>query len=228
VGLHWNVDGDERPWYGSPQDDIVEWHLYGKETYDVHALAAEVTRKVRETWGYGKPVLLGEFGYGGDKDFDHTHVGLWSMTFSGGGVLAHSAPAFTEDSDVMMTPERARHFQVLRQFLDAVDPPGSRPPLEPQADPSVDVPGARAWLLGRPGTYALWVMGPKQGYGKPVEGARVVLPGVAPGRYRVRWYDDVTGALLRTEEAEARAGALALPVPAFTRHVAATVDSRTP
>ena len=38
--------------------------------------------------------LVGEVAYGGEdqQTFDHTHAGIWSATFSGAGVLAHSAP----------------------------------------------------------------------------------------------------------------------------------------
>ncbi|HSP79058.1 MAG TPA: cellulase family glycosylhydrolase, partial [Myxococcaceae bacterium] len=223
VGLHWNIDGDDRDWYGHPESDLVQWHLYGKETYQVHALAAELTRKVRETWEYGKPVLLGEFGYGGDDPatYEHTHVGLWVTTFSGAGVLAHSAPPFSLDSDVMMTPERARHFRVLADYLSGLD--WTRP-LVPQPEPEVSLAGARAWALGRPDYRALWVMGPKVGYGEPVEGARLKLSGVAPGRYRVRWWDDVTGALLASEELTLTEGPVALRIPRFTRHVAGLLE----
>jgi hypothetical protein len=223
VGLHWNVEGDDRAWYGHPEADLVQWHLYGKETYQVHGLAAELTRKVRETWGYGKPVLLGEFGYGGDdpKTYDHTHVGLWVTTLSGAGVLAHSAPPFTEDSDVLMTPERAKHFRVLADYLARLD---RTKPMAPQADPKVSVAGARAWAWGRPDHQALWVMGPKEGYERPVEGATLTLPGLKAGRYRVRWWNDVTGEPLASEELALPEGDATLRVPTFTRHLAGLVE----
>ena len=52
-------------------------------------------RQVEETWGFGKPVVCGEFGYGGEDHttFDHTHDGIWSLLFSGAGrPRAHRAP----------------------------------------------------------------------------------------------------------------------------------------
>ncbi len=115
VGLHWNIEGDERDWWSSNACDIVQWHLYGPEVYDVHALAAEVTRKTRETWGFGKPVLLGEFAYGGEPkpDYDHTHVGLWASSFFWRGRARTQRAAINVDSDELVTPERAVHFRVL-------------------------------------------------------------------------------------------------------------------
>ncbi|CAM3593917.1 cellulase family glycosylhydrolase [Corallococcus sp. ZKHCc1 1396] len=223
VGLHWNVDGDERPWYASPRNDLLQWHLYGEDFYQVHALAAELTRKVAETWGYDKPILCGEFGYGGEDraTFDHTHVGIWVTTFSGAGGLAHSAPPFTEDSDVPMTPERGRHFRVLADFLARL-PPG--PPLLPLAAPGASPGGTRAWALGRPGLQALWVMGAKEGYGQPVSDARVLVR-LEPGRYRVTWWDDVTGAVLGREERTMSGPETSLGVPAFTRHAAGMLEA---
>ncbi|RKH57576.1 DUF5060 domain-containing protein [Corallococcus interemptor] len=223
VGLQWNVDGDERPWYASRLDDLLQWHLYGKEFYEVHALAAELTRKVAETWGYDKPILLGEFGYGGEdrRTYDHTHVGIWVTTFCGAGVLAHSAPPFTEDSDVPMTPERGRHFRVLADYLARL-PPG--PPLLPMESPPASPDGTRSWAMGRPGLQALWVMGAEQGYGEPVSGAQVRV-GLGPGEYRITWWNDVTGEVLSREQRLVAQPEVLLSVPPFVRHAAGVVEA---
>ncbi|WNG50818.1 cellulase family glycosylhydrolase [Archangium minus] len=224
VGLHWNEsEGDERPWYASPHNDVLQWHLYGKEYYQVHALAAEFTRKVAESWGYGKPVLCGEFGYGLDdpQTFDHTHVGIWSATFSGAGVLAHSAPPFTADSDVLMTPKRGRHFRVLSDFLSRLS---LSPPLHPQLAPLATPEGTRAWVLGRSGYWALWILGAEKGYGSPVRDATVRM-GAPSGKYRVTWWNDVTGEQLATEELTAQQEGLVLRLPGFVRHVAGVVEA---
>lgn len=224
VGLHWNIEGDEHAWYGHEQNDFVQWHLYGKEIYDSHDLAKEMTRKIRETWRHGKPTLIGEFGYGGEdrSTFDHTHVGIWTATFAGAGALSHSAPPFTLDSDTPMTDERAEHFRVLSGFLARFDP---KTPLTPLEDRPAAPQGSHAWVMKSGGDRALWVMGPKKGYGTPVEGARVVLQDVAPGAYQIEWFDDVTGAALQTQAATVGENRelLAAPPP-FTRHVAARVS----
>jgi hypothetical protein len=217
VGLHWNIEGDERDWWSTSACDIVQWHLYGKEYYDVHALAAEMTRKVRETWHFGKPVLVGEFAYGGEAKpaYDHTHVGLWSAIFSGAGVLAHSAPPFNIDSDELMTSQRARHFRTLRAFLEGM------PELSP-GEVSVEG-GASAWALESHdrNVAAVWLLAPKASYDVPMRGLRVQLSGVANGRWRVEWVDDVTGHAVGSSNEIAADGRLNLTAPVFTRHVAA-------
>jgi hypothetical protein len=206
VGLHWNIEGDERNWWDSPECNVVQWHLYGKETYEVHALAAEMTRKVRETWSHGKPVLVGEFAYGGEAKpaYDHTHVGLWSAIFSGAGVLAHSAPPFNIDSDELMTPRRARHFRTLRDFLAGL------PELVPGEISASG--GASAWVLvGR---------SPR----KDVAAVWLLAPGLADGHWRAEWTDDVTGRALGRSFGVSAKGHLSLTPPTFIQHVAARLS----
>lgn len=225
VGLHWNVDGDERPWYASPANSAVEWHLYGKEYYEPHALARELTRKVEETYGDGKPVVCGEFAYGGEDHvtYDHTHVGIWTLLMSGAGAVAHSAPPFQIDSDEPMTRARAAHFRVLSDFLrDA-----RAGELEPRRDLSVEPRDAAAWSL-RSETgdrRAIWLLAGERGYGRRVLGARVTVPELPAGRYRVSWRDDVTGASLETASIASDGHApVTLDAPPFVRHVAAIVE----
>jgi hypothetical protein len=215
VGLHWNIEGDERDWWSNDACHIVQWHLYGKEVYDVHALAAEMTRKVRETWSFGKPVLVGEFAYGGEAKpgYDHTHVGLWSAAFSGAGVLAHSAPAFNVDSDELMTPERARHFHVLRDTLASL--PGAEPG-------EIEVTrGASGWVLLGERAGAIWLLGPASGYGLPFKGAQVRVQGAAEGLWRVEWLDDVSRTSLGEFQVRTIDGELEIPAPPFVRHAVA-------
>jgi hypothetical protein len=221
VGLHWNVEGDEREWWASEACDVVQWHLYGREVYDVHALAAEMTRKVRETWHYRKPVLVGEFAYGGEAkpEYDHTHVGLWAAAFSGAGVLAHSAPPFNVDSDELMTPERARHWRVLREVLESL---GVYEPGIAHATGNV-----AAWRLDGASATALWLMAPPAVYGRPVDGVAVSLDGLAPGAWRAVWRDDVDGTVLRREKVVAANGPTVLNAPAFSRHVVVRLERET-
>jgi len=220
VGLHWNIEGDEREWWNSPECSVVQWHLYGKEVYEVHALANEITRKVRETWNHGKPVLLGEFAYGGEPKpaYDHTHVGLWAAVFSGAGALAHSAPPFNIDSDELMTPQRARHFRTLSDFLKGM------PPMQPG---DVSATGASAWaLVGTGNVAALWLLAPEAGYGAPVHGVHVDVRGLADGRWRIEWLDDVSGQSRGGTTATSADGHLHLQVPPFVMHVAARLVRR--
>jgi hypothetical protein len=222
VGLHWDVTRDERPWWASERCDVVQWHRYGPDVYDPHRLAAALVETVRDTRRYGKPVLVGEFGYGGEPQpaWDHTHVGIWAASFAGAGVLAHSAPVFTIDSDAPMTPERARRFRTLAAFLRRADARGA---VAPAPDPAVSLPGARALALAGERTLALWVHAPRKGYGRPVRGLRVSVAGLAPGTWRITWLDDVSGAELARETRPLGASA-ELAAPAFRRHVAAIAE----
>jgi hypothetical protein len=221
VGLHWNVERDERAGWASAGCDVVQWHR-GPDVYDVHALAGALVATARDTARYGKPVLVGEFAWGGEAKpgYDHTHVGLWASTFAGAGVLAHSAPPFTVDSDEPMTPDRALHFRTLAAFLARAE---AREALRPGPEPRTSVPGLRALALGGESTVALWVHAPRLGYGTAVRGAAVTVAGLAPGRWRVTWIDDVSGEELAREERSVRTRA-SLPVPPFTRHVAALLE----
>jgi hypothetical protein len=222
VGLHWNVEEDERGWWSSAGCDVVQWHRYGPDVYDVHALADALVRTTRDTARYGKPVLVGEFGWGGDPKpaHDHTHVGIWAATFAGAGILAHSAPPFTIDSDEPMTPARARHFRTLAAVLRRAE---AREALTPAPDPPTSVRGLRVLALSGERTRAIWLHAPRAAYGKTVVGARVTLDGLTPGRWRVTWLDDVSGSELRVEERRA-ARQLVLDVPPFARHVAAIAE----
>ncbi len=223
VGLHWNIDGDERAWYASKANDLVQWHLYGKEFYDPRALAIEMARKVDETWGFDKPVFCGEFAYGGEDKatYDHTHNGIWSLLFSGAGALAHSAPVFEIDSDEPMTPERGSHFRVLAGVLDSFDRKGV---LLPARD--VEATRGRAWSLqiAATGERAIWLLGPKEGYGETIEGARVSFP-ARRGLFHARIFDDVTGRTLAERTIRAT-NAVAIDLPPFRRHLAVRVSRR--
>jgi hypothetical protein len=218
VGLHWNVEGDETNWWADPKNDLVQWHRYGPEIYDVHNLAAELTKRVEQTRHYEKPIFCGEFAYGGEgKPYDHTQVGLWSLTMSGAGALAHSAPQFNVDSDHPMTPQRARHFAALDRFME---PLLAHAPLEADEMVQVDALGAKMWSLRADRAVALWLMAPRAGYGGSIDEMSVDVE-LPAGRWRVEWIDDVTGRVIETNTVGSFGEATTLEVPSFARHIAA-------
>lgn len=222
VGLHGNVERDERPWWAAAGSDVVQWHRFGPDVNEVHDLADALVATVRDTARHGKPVLVGGFGWGGEPKpgYDHAHVGIWAATFAGAGVLANTAPPFSIDPGEPKTAERGRHFRSLAAFLARA----GREALSPAGDPEVSVPGMRALSLAGKRTVALWLLAPREGYGDPVEGARVVLRRLAPGRWRATWVDDATGEEMGTEEREVTQEEAVLVAPRFVRHVAAVVE----
>lgn len=56
-----------------------------------------------------------------------------------------------------------------------------------------------------------------------ITGLRLAVPGLAPGDYQVEWWNTYTGEIFRRAKASAAAGNLVLPVPPFTRDVAAVI-----
>lgn len=217
VGLSHNIGvSTERDWYGARENDVVQWHLYGEPFYEPNKLAVEMTRRVREVWEYDRPVLCGEFGYGGEDrtTHEHTHVGIWSAVFSGAGALSHTAPVFNIDSDEPMTRSRAQHFRVLRDFLDDMPAAWAAPRFD------AEVKGAaKAWQLavadGSSG--AVWLLAD----GTAKRDVELRLPQINGGRYRVTWVDDVSGARIMDTEVTADVNGLRITSPAFSRHVAA-------
>jgi hypothetical protein len=63
-------------------------------------------------------------------------------------------------------------------------------------------------------------VGAAAGYGQPVDGALVRLRDVPSGRYRLEWWDDVSGRVVATADLPTAGGELQLKVPTFTRHLA--------
>jgi hypothetical protein len=147
-------------------------------------------------------------------------VGIWAATFAGAGVLSHSAPVFTLDSDAPMTPERARRFRALSRFLSRAE---ARGPLSPALDARVGTRGLRALVLAREDVRAIWLHAPRVRYGRAVVGARVTVSGLKPGRWRLAWIDDVSGAELASATRELGGDAV-VTAPPFRRHVAALLE----
>jgi hypothetical protein len=222
VGLHWNCGGDEKAWWDAQECDVVQWHLYGPNVYEPHALAAEMTRKIEETWSHEKPILVGEFAYGGEdqQTFDHTHAGIWSATFSGAGVLAHSAPPFNIDCDEFMFPARGAHFKALATFLATLDDQAA---YVPRPDLAAVNKGARAWCLADGRHRAAWIMAGERGYDAPVTGAKLVLKDLPKGAYDVTFVDDTTAKAVGSLRLDAQGGDATIALPEFTRHVAVRV-----
>jgi hypothetical protein len=222
VGLHWNVEEDERPWYASASNDLVQWHLFGDEVRDAQALAAATTQKLRETDDLDKPVFCGAFGDGLEdrSTFDHTHVGIWSLAMSGAGALASTPPPLP------MAAARARHFAVLSTFLRSLDP---RRAYSPRSDVRLVSPldGTRIWSLSTDDRMdrVLWLLAPSEGYATATS-RTLAINAPRGARFRVSWIDDTTGRHVPHEPEHLAAtddDTLIVSVPPFARHIAARI-----
>jgi hypothetical protein len=129
-----------------------------------------------------------------------------------------------------MVPARAAHFRVLRNFLNGLHDARSLEVLAgslSEAEPA----GTRVLALGDARRRAVWVMGAKAGYGKPVTHTVLHMRDVPCEKVRVRWWNDVTGELLQEDQEQPRPAAakpgsceLSTQVPAFVRHVAGQLE----
>lgn len=207
VGLQWNVVDDERPWYESGANDLVQWHLFGPEVREPHEVARAVAMMVDETAALTKPVLCGALAA---VDAEQAHVGAWSLALSGAGALVRG-PA-------------APDLRVLSRTLRSLDP---RSAYAPTHDVRVVRPdGARAWSVGTvdKGDRLVWLLAPREGYGERVGDAALTINAPRGGRYRVRWIDDVTGEPIALETiTSSDEDVLVLHAPAYARHVLARV-----
>lgn len=156
--------------------------------------------------------VAAESGAGGPEQ-DLAHVKLWSATFAGGRALARASAS----------PDGLARSHRMRTIAEILRPALVHGALSPAPDAETSVSGMRARALAGEGSVALWVLAPGEGWGDPVERAKVTVRGLEPGRWRVTWLDDVSGAEIASEERDVDADA-ELAVPTFARHVAAILE----
>lgn len=229
-------------WSPSPKDwrlaslDWAQTHHYLRpadkdKARDEVAVVLERTRLVRQH-APRRPVMLGEFGLAednwqrsrwmqDDKELVHFHNALWASALSG----ASSTAMFWwwETLDQMGA---YREYRALAGFL--ADVPWTTGEL---GEAAAEVRGATVRVVGLSGKACayLWLSDPQATWHaavvekkKPgeIRGGTLEVRGLAPGRYRVTWWDTREGKVLSEETAEAKDGPLRLSVPAFTRDVA--------
>ncbi len=234
-------------WSPSPKDwrlaslDWAQTHHYLRpadkdRARDEVAVVLERTRLMRQH-APRKPVMLGEFGLAednwqrsrwmqDDKELVHFHNALWASALSG----ASSTAMFWwwETLDQMGA---YREYRPLSAFL--ADVPWTTGEL---GEATAEVRGATVRVVGLSGKACayLWLSDPQATWHaavvekkKPgeIRGATLEVGGLAPGKYRVTWWDTREGKALSEETAEARDGPVRLSVPAFTRDVACKVES---
>jgi len=240
---------DLSPIWELPELDIIQKHEYSDQTGsaigDLAERAAADFQRLAAS-APPKPILLGEFGYGGEdrggfveRTGIHLHNGLWSTTFVG-----YAGSGMYWFWDIYVAPNRLwHHFRGLDRFLSGVDLAHYQPfsPLEisgPGGGPAEAVGlGLRGddilvWMRSQSYTVQASVAAFEDAgspssfiHNPPILADQVLtVRGVDDGTFVVHWYDPQIGRWLDPAEATAHAGTLSIPVPAFRRDLAARIE----
>jgi hypothetical protein len=231
-------------WHPSPKDwkhaqlDIAQAHHYlrpdSKEGFkdEVDVLLQQTRRLLRQT--PGKPAIMAEFGLAEnnfqrsaymkqDTELVHFHNAIWASALSGSAGTA----AFWW-WELLDTMDAYRHYRPLSAFL--ADVPWTTAALrEAQATATQDV---RVVGLAGDACAYLWLFNPRACWWNlvvekktpaPIAGASLEIRGLAPGAYRVEWWDTYTGNRTGTARAAADRGIVRLAIPPFARDTACKV-----
>jgi hypothetical protein len=234
-------------WHPSPKDwkhpqlDIAQAHHYlrpdAKEGFkDEVDVLLKQTRSLLERTP-SKPAMMAEFGLAEnnfqrsaymkqDQELVHFHNAIWASALSGSAGTA--AFWWWELLDQMGA---YRHYRPLSAFL--ADVPWTTAGLREAS--ATATKGLRiVGLQGRQCAY-LWLFDPQACWWNvvvekktppTVDGAAVEVRDLAPGAYRVEWWDTRTGHIVRTEHAAAEAGTIQAAAPPFARDLACKVVRR--
>jgi Domain of unknown function (DUF5060) len=242
---------DLSPIWALPEIDIIQKHEYSDQTNsadrDLAERAAPDLQRLAAS-APPKPILLGEFGYGGEdrpgyieKTGIHLHNGLWSTTFAG-----YAGSGMYWFWDIYIEANRLwYHFRGLDRFLADEDLSGYEP-FSPLHITGPDGAGRKAVGLGLRGEELLvWLRSDaytvqaseeaRDRAGSPssflynppsVEGQVLSLHDMTDGEYSILWYDPQAAKWLNEASATARDGLLVIAVPTFRRDLAAKVIRR--
>jgi len=241
---------DMSPIWNLPELDIIQKHEYSDQTGSpdrdlAGRAAADFTRLAASA--PPKPILLGEFGYGGEDRGGyiettgiHLHNGIWATTFVG-----YAGSGMYWFWDIYVEIYRLwHHFRSLDRFLAEVDLSGYQPFSPLQITGPGGGPG-QAVGLGMRGDEEVLIWVRSEGYtaqaaeagwqqaGSPgafaynpplVEGQVLTLAGMADGEYAIHWFDPQSGTWTSQEKASAGGGRLSIPLPSFRRDLAARIE----
>lgn len=233
-------------WAPSPRDmrleklDIADLHFYLRpDDYKrlPHEAAAALDRATfLRQHAPAKPALLGEFGLANEQwqpteEMQHSHEvidfhnALWASALSG-----TSGTALFWWWDRLDPRDHYPHYRPLATFLRGV--PWTTAELKPAqvkaAGGKLHVQG----LCGRDRAY-LWLFDPDASWASvvvqgrtpgEVRGATIELDGLAPGKYRVFWWDTYEGKVVAESPLSSSGGTVTLAVPAFRRDIACRIQ----
>jgi hypothetical protein len=231
--------GDDQVW-AMPEIDIVQRHIY-----DPRDPPQSFPLGMREMLPTKKPALYSEFGTGADgadstdRDGVHVHNGIWAgvMTKGSGGGMTWWWDNYIDPLNLYGL------FAGPAAFLKGEDlAAGFRP-----RSPKVENGDAAALTLNAPQRVLGWVKSKSYSYeGMQVQrnkellqalkekrqpkeitptfpaisGATVTISGLAPGAYKVEWWDTHGQGVLQSDPLTAGGDTIKLPVPAFDRDLA--------
>jgi len=232
-------------WHPSPNDwrhpelDVAQLHHYlrpvsGDEWKDAVAVIVDKTRFLQEKTPRG-PVMIGEFGLADerwgrsnymsqDRELVHFHNALWASALSGASGTALFW--WWEQLDVQ---DCYHHYRPLATFLE--DVPFTTAGLR---ETRATISAGRARVLGLQGADCvyLWLFSPQAAWWNVVvqktvpteiKSAMVEISGLAPGPYRVVWWDTRQGRIVAEQDVPVSEDTIELAVPAFFRDLAAKI-----
>jgi hypothetical protein len=222
--------GSTRPGlFALPEMDFSQYHSYNEK----HPARMTAEKAARFYEQYPKPFFVSEYGtdWKGwkpdtDPHFRALHQAIWSGAFAGA-----VGTGMTWWWESIHTAKLYDHWSALSAFLEGTGI--GRPDLKPARFENVEglvTPygvaardEALVWLLDR--AYD-WPDGAMDATPKPMNGAKVVISGVADGAWSVEWWDTLAGRRVRADKVTARADALQLEAPAFQADLAARLKKQ--
>jgi len=230
--------------------DIAQLHHYMRpetkeEFKDEVAVVLEKTKFLREH-SPSKPALIGEFGLATpkwglseymkqDEAGVHFHNCLWASAFAG-----TSGTAMFWWWDQLDRQNAYGHYRPLAKFLAPRLHGGELAPAEAgvsfaglhelkaaASDQCLRLLGyqgedcAYIWVFDTQATWWNRVVDKKQP--TPIEGAAIEIQGLAPGNYRIQWWDTHTGDIIRTEQLSVTQDPLRITIPPFSGDIACKI-----
>lgn len=234
-------------WGHSPKDwrhprlDLAQTHHYirpvdKEQGHDEVAVVLKSVAQVRQH-APQRPVLLAEFGLAEDNwqrsswmkqdvNLVHFHNALWASALSGA-----AGTAMFWWWELLDPLDAYRHYQPLARFMADV-------PLDAGLEASAarvtggevrvvglqDRQAAYLWLFHQQATW--WNQVVQQQPPATLDAARLEVPQLAPGRYRVVWWDPARGQAISEHQVTVDSEPLTLDVPPFAWDLAAKILRR--
>lgn len=220
-----------------PRIDIGQLHHYlrvhSKENYqDEVAVIIEKTNFLREH-APKKPILIGEFGLATEKwgrheymktdtEGIHFHNSLWASAFAG-----NSGTAMFWWWELLEQMDMYHHYKPLAAYLNDVSFINLKSIQAIPSTKKITILGyqgkdrAYAWLFHSQATW--WNQVAQKQTPKEITSASLVITGLQPGRFRVRWWDTWQGKTIKTESLPCRQRTLKLNAPTFNRDIAVKI-----